>query len=108
MSKYEKNLGAYIVVTHYKQTDFRTKEVRIQESVEFVDRIKNKHSTDAVLIVDILKEKIVKQREAADYPSVIEYLTEKYPEEMSKLKMFVDVMRSVSEPGEENVAVPQA
>ena len=110
MSKYEKNLGAFVVVTHFKQTDFRSKETRIQETVEFVDRIRNKHTTNAVLIVDMLKEKVVKQRQPATYESVVEYLSEKYPEEMTKLNMFVAMMKSAdsvdaSEETSEDVAV---
>jgi hypothetical protein len=75
--------NVFIVLTHTKVTEDR--KARTQEKCEFVDQLKTRHHTSATLIIDFIKEKIVKDRNSGTYQDYIWYLHRHYPQQMGEL-----------------------
>jgi len=76
--------NVFIIITHSTQpTDEKT---QVTEKCEFVDQIKDRHNTQATVILDYLNETIVKNRDnTGSYNEYVWYVTKNYPQQMGEL-----------------------
>ena len=86
----------YIVITHYRKPEIdnsgkQTQNHEITEQVEFIDNLRSRHDTDATIIINYNFECIIKNRtNQADYQSIMEYLNEKYPKKIARLREIME------------------
>lgn len=82
--------GIFIVITHAAKPA-PGKQWEVHESCEFVDRIKNRHTTNATAIIDYLNKKVIKDRSGeGTYDDFIAYAEKSYPDQMKALKELYD------------------
>ena len=85
--------GVYIVLSH-KQVVMKDPEHRGQsrmvENCEFVDRVRDKHLSEASVIIDLLGEKLIKCRimdskDPESFHKMIAHVEESYPDQYRRL-----------------------
>jgi hypothetical protein len=81
--------NVYIVITHTRQAKDKDGKQNIVEKCEFVDQIKPRHETSATVILDFLKEEVLKNRDGgeAKYNDFSYYLFKNYPKQMQELTL---------------------
>lgn len=86
-------VSAYIVITHLYHPISSGPEkgkVKVNEQIDFVDRLKNRHLDSATAIIDFPNAKMVKNRATeATFENYMGYLEEKYPDQMKKFYTFL-------------------
>jgi hypothetical protein len=77
--------NVFIIITHARQT--KDGKENVVERCEFVDQIKNRHNTEATVILDFINKKIVKNRDGGDakYQDFVWYLNKNYSKQMKQL-----------------------
>ena len=76
----------YVVITHVMQLKNGTEEV--VEKCEFVDQIKNRHRNTASVILDFLKQSVVKDRNNVyEYWTYYHYVAQNYPNQVKELEL---------------------
>ena len=79
--------NVYVVVFHKRVLRTRTRDQwDVSETVEFVNRLRNRHLTESAIIGDYLNSKIISgKRNMDDYQVFISYLRKNYPAQMAEL-----------------------
>lgn len=95
----------FVTITHTYHPIPRSDQFRVQESVEFLDNLKNRHYLETTVILDMMKEKVLKNRPGTGtFESYTEYLLEKYPDKMNRLyEIIADLRGEIIEASEEEV-----
>lgn len=79
-----KHKKVFIVITHIQQMD--KGKAQLVEKCEFVDSIKDRHIYNASVILDYLKEMVVKNRsKEGTYHEFEQYVKKEYPQQMKEL-----------------------
>lgn len=74
---------AFIVLTHREQMENGQK--RVVEECEFVDKLKNRHYSNASVIIDCMDEKVVKTRNPeATYGAITNHVKQNYKQKYNQ------------------------
>jgi len=91
--------GHYIILTHYytPMKDDPTKH-NVTEKCEFVTDIKNRHESNATVIIDVINKTFVKNRvRESSYNDFIAHIEKTHPNEYGEFKKFL-VAQGLVEP----------
>lgn len=80
--------GIYIVLLQYRLSDhYVTPDKNATERCEFVNKITNRHVTDATVILDFKNKTIVKSRNSdLAYQDYYDYIKERFEEQINHLE----------------------
>jgi hypothetical protein len=83
-----KKENVFITATHYQRpAKDRSGQWEVTEKVEFISQMRNKHYQMATIAVDYINEKvIIGKTKGVQFDSFIEYITQRYPEQMKYLQ----------------------
>jgi len=77
----------FIVISHKHSLKPGTKEWETAEQVEFVNQLRNRHTSMSTAVADYLNKKMLSGTRdgITDYDNFIEYVRKKYPKQMAEL-----------------------
>jgi len=82
-----KKRKVFIVLTHHRVCHPDEGKHNLVEKAEFVDNLKSRHIASATIILDFIKETIVKQREGNfSYAHYISHVRKTYPQQITELE----------------------
>jgi len=78
----------FIVLSHkHSLSNRRTGDWEVNETIEFVNQLRNRHYTTSTVIVDYLNRKLITGKRAGfdTYDKFDEYARKKYPKQLAEL-----------------------
>lgn len=93
----------YIVLVHtYVPSKTNPGKHEAMEKCEFVNRVSNKHLSNATVILDVVNKKFTKNRiEGATYEQFIGHVKKQHPQEWSKFNELMTALGVFDKPIEE-------